>query len=61
MYSIKTHIMKCPSLWPSGIGTHLGRNKQVVRVRILAVLDTYVHRAYDYPGPYGVCLGIYNI
>ena len=28
-----------PSLWPSGIGTHLGRNR--LRVQVLAVSDTY--------------------
>ena len=28
-----------PSLWPSGIGMHLGRNR--LRVRVLAVSDTY--------------------
>ena len=31
--------MNCPSLWPSGIGSRLGRNR--LRVRFLAVPDIY--------------------
>ena len=36
---ITNYDLKYPSLWPSGIGVHLGRNR--LRVRILAVSDTY--------------------
>ena len=54
------HI-KCPSLGPSGIGAHLGRNR--LWVRFLALSDnTYiyhipcsiVHKAYDYLSPFEI-------
>ena len=46
------HVWKSPSLWPSGIGSRLGRNR--LWVRFLAVSDIYVHWAYDYLGHFGV-------
>ena len=34
-----TYIWRCPSLWPSGIGSRLGWNRS--RVQVLAVSDIY--------------------
>ena len=53
-FLLPVHIAICPSLWHSGVGSRLGRNR--LWVRFLAVSDIYPHVqwAYNYLGPFGV-------
>ena len=43
-----------PSLWPRGIGAHLGRNRLRVPSPSSVGYISHVHRAYDYSGLLGV-------